>query len=297
MSTQTGKYNIKAIANMVGIQPGTLRAWERRYQVIEPIRNEVGHRLYTDEHVETLRWLVNQLNKGITIGQAVEMLQDRAIGRKDTQQYDFVNQLTEYLLDSLLSFDEERAKHLLNQAFGLYTVEKVVFDVMRPLLVNIGELWKDEQITVAHEHFVTGFIRAKLTSLIQSCSVNTKLPKAVAVCSPREQHELGLLFFTLFLRRKGFDVIYLGVDVPERAINDVIKEVEPNYLFVSCSTKDGFQETLDLIRKLKVTCPEMEIGVGGQGVCDKQSKERQDVSYFVLGSEIEEWEGWLTSGS
>ncbi|TKJ03751.1 MerR family transcriptional regulator, partial [Bacillus cereus] len=47
MPTLNGKYNIKAVSNIIGVQPSTLRAWERRYQIIAPKRNQAGHRLYT----------------------------------------------------------------------------------------------------------------------------------------------------------------------------------------------------------------------------------------------------------
>ncbi len=68
-----GKYNLKAISQMLGIQAGTLRAWERRYQIIAPVRNEAGHRLYTEEHVKIIKWLLVKVNNGFTISQAVHL--------------------------------------------------------------------------------------------------------------------------------------------------------------------------------------------------------------------------------
>ena len=74
MADQEGKYNIKAASQMLGIQPGTLRAWERRYQMIAPVRNESGHRLYTEEHIKILKWLLKKVNQGFTISQAIALL-------------------------------------------------------------------------------------------------------------------------------------------------------------------------------------------------------------------------------
>ncbi len=67
MASLEGKYNIKAIATMLGIEPGTLRAWERRYRIVKPIRNQAGHRLYSDEHVAILRWLMDKVDKGFPL--------------------------------------------------------------------------------------------------------------------------------------------------------------------------------------------------------------------------------------
>lgn len=63
MATEEGKYNIKAVSKMLGIQPGTLRAWERRYQIVAPKRNESGHRLYTEEHIKVLKWLIRKVDQ------------------------------------------------------------------------------------------------------------------------------------------------------------------------------------------------------------------------------------------
>ena len=60
---------------MVGIQPGTLRAWERRYQILNPVRNESGHRLYTEEDLRKLKWLTEKVSGGFTISQAVSLLE------------------------------------------------------------------------------------------------------------------------------------------------------------------------------------------------------------------------------
>lgn len=75
MPTLNGKYNIKAVSNIIGIQPSTLRAWERRYQVIAPKRNQAGHRLYTEEHIQILEWLMEKVSSGMMIGQAVQLLE------------------------------------------------------------------------------------------------------------------------------------------------------------------------------------------------------------------------------
>ncbi|MGL4819521.1 MAG: MerR family transcriptional regulator, partial [Bacilli bacterium] len=73
MADEVGKYNIKAICNKLGIQPGTLRAWERRYQIIRPVRNDAGHRLYSEQHVRILEYLIDKVQNGFTIGQAVSL--------------------------------------------------------------------------------------------------------------------------------------------------------------------------------------------------------------------------------
>ncbi|WP_339062654.1 MerR family transcriptional regulator [Tepidibacillus marianensis] len=75
--SEKGIYNVKAISKKIGIQPGTLRAWERRYQIVTPKRNEVGHRIYSEQDLAILKWLVDKVNQGFTISQAVELLSEK----------------------------------------------------------------------------------------------------------------------------------------------------------------------------------------------------------------------------
>ena len=67
-------YNIKAVAQMVGLLPVTLRAWERRYGLPTPTRGGQGYRLYSEHDLQTLRWLKSQLDAGMNIGQAAQRL-------------------------------------------------------------------------------------------------------------------------------------------------------------------------------------------------------------------------------
>jgi DNA-binding transcriptional MerR regulator len=107
---------MKAVSTMVGILPGTIRAWERRYQMIAPIRNEAGHRLYSDNHVRKLKWLVQKVNDGFTISQAVSLLEHQA--REDSiqsinpQLENRIAQLQRSILEAFFVLMNVQHKHL-----------------------------------------------------------------------------------------------------------------------------------------------------------------------------------------
>jgi methanogenic corrinoid protein MtbC1 len=296
MASQEGKYNIKAISTMLGIQPGTLRAWERRYQIIAPIRNSAGHRLYSDDHVATLRWLIDKVNKGFTVGQAVGLYENGNVTlqiNEGVRHEDYSVQLSEEILNALLSFEENKANQLLNQAFSLFSIEKVTIDILGALLVRVGYMWENQKITIAHEHFVTSFLRTKIGTIFHNLPVDGFLPKVLAVCGPNEAHELGLLIYTLFLRRKGFEVIYLGAGIPSEDVELVLREVNAKMFFTSCTMDENLNATLKLLDYLKGTFPELLIGVGGFAL-DGMSKEKK-ASYksHLVGRSKTEWEEWI----
>ena len=74
MPTLNGTYNIKAVSNILGINRVHF-AHGKNYHIIAPKRNRAGHRLYTEEHIHILKWLMNKVSEGMMIGQAVQLLE------------------------------------------------------------------------------------------------------------------------------------------------------------------------------------------------------------------------------
>jgi MerR family transcriptional regulator, light-induced transcriptional regulator len=301
MSNHEGKYNIKAVSKMLGIQAGTLRAWERRYNMIAPIRNESGHRLYTEEHIKILKWLIVKVDKGFTISQAVNLLETNQASINDEQvelktdgeQVDYSEDLMDELLYALLRFDESKAHDLLNKAFSIYSVDKVVIEILGTLLVKIGDKWENGKITSAHEHFASSFLRSRIGMILHTLPVDGLLPKVIGVCGPEESHELGLLIFTLFLRRKGFEVIYLGASIAEGDIDIVLKEVKPEFLFLSCTLVRNVKKTLELVDELSLKYNNLQIGLGGKAFSKVTPQILEPYESFLLGENKQQWESWL----
>ncbi|MDR7072571.1 MerR family transcriptional regulator [Fictibacillus barbaricus] len=294
-----GKYNIKAVSKMLGIQAGTLRAWERRYSIVQPHRNEAGHRLYTDEQVYILKWLVNKVNQGFTISQAVDVAQNGEL-YKDTSPFSDENtdraaEMSNQILEALLSFQERKASDLLSQAFSMYNLEKVIIDILGTLLVRVGHLWEDQKITVAHEHFTSSFLRMKIGQLMHGLPSDPYLPRVIVGCGIDEQHELGLLMFTLFLRRRGFEVIYLGYGIPEEDFEKVIGKVQPKLVFLSCTLSDPALKTLEWIRNIHDKYQETSFGIGGSAFGHISLSIQENFKQFIIGSTKEEWDNWITS--
>jgi MerR family transcriptional regulator, light-induced transcriptional regulator len=292
-----GKYNIKAISNMVGIQPGTLRAWERRYQILNPVRNESGHRLYTEEDLRKLKWLTEKVSGGFTISQAVSLLETESstVGTFEEEgEVDSPQKIRDELLTMLLSFEEGKAQDLINHAFSLYSVEKVVIDILGSLLVTVGDMWEKGQITSAHEHYTTQVLKTRISMIFYSLPSNGLLPKAIAVCGPNETHEVGLLVFTLFLRRKGFEVIYLGSSIEDKDVELIVKEVDPTFLFMSCTMMENAEKTLNLTNQMIKKFPHLKVGLGGYVFDGLDSKRKGQAQPFILGNTKEEWNSWLT---
>jgi MerR family transcriptional regulator, light-induced transcriptional regulator len=298
MADQEGKYNIKAVSLMLGIQPGTLRAWERRYKMIAPVRNDSGHRLYTEEHVKLLKILLKKINQGFTISQAVAMIDKKPLYvEADIEQPIYQLQcvkLTEELLEAFVKFDEPKAQEVINTLFAIFTVEKVIFEVFSTVLVNMGKLLESGKANSSHIHFASMLIRSRIAAIYHNHSINLLRPKAVTFCSPGEWHDIGLLIFSLFIRRQGLDVINLGANIVVEDLDQSLNIIQPKYLFISCTMQENIPPTLELINQLTEQFPSIRIGLGGTGFYTLNQVEKKQLSNLFVGQTVAEWEKWLT---
>ncbi len=237
----TPLYNIKAVVQATDISPSTLRAWERRYNMCQPQRSESGYRLYSDRDIAVIRWLKVQVDAGMAISQAVAWLNSltaeakgdsaqlptpagHTVARNAGARYDPQNPqtLAEQLLDSLMRYDEATAEQVMALAFSLYPVEQVGERVILPVMIEIGERWHRGDLSITREHYATNYMLQRLAAILRTLPNLYDGPEMWVGCAPGEQHEMGALFLSIFLRRAGYQVRYLGQDLP---VDDLIQEV------------------------------------------------------------------------
>ncbi len=226
-------YNMKAVEQQTGISAATLRAWERRYTLVEPKRTVSGYRLYSDRDVALLRWVRVQMNEGLTISRVVALLEGMGQTNEpiwvEADESLFLNQpdmpvppssFVQPLAQALMNLDDRRADEIMEQAFALYTMATVYVELITPTLVEIGEAWHRGDISISTEHYATTYLRGRLLGLLQAYPHRSDMPMIMVGCAPNERHEVGALIFAVMLRQQGYNVVYLGQDVP---IEDVIE--------------------------------------------------------------------------
>jgi len=267
-------YNIKAVAQMVGLLPVTLRAWERRYGLPTPSRGGQGYRLYSEHDVQTLRWLKSQIDAGMNIGQAARKLFQLRESGIDPAANEMgymektlsMDNLKDSIFRSLKRLNEKAAGESLRQAISVYPVEQVFRDLIEPVMVEIGEGWRKKELAVGIEHFATNFFREQIMSILSATPQPFRNGVIVATCLPGEQHELGILMLVVLLRMHGWNVVYLGANISFERLEEVLQPLRPRVILFSSSTsetavhRDGIPA---LIEKLPPPAP--HVILGGKG--------------------------------
>lgn len=313
----TPLYNIKAVVQVTEISSSTLRAWERRYNVGVPQRSASGYRLYSDRDIAIIRWLKRQVDTGMSISQAVswyrklveetDSLQDVVLPEKThgTLQQGAVDSggvdvptvrssvrnfsiLQEELLNSLLHYRENQAEQVLTEAFSLYALEEVCDNLIAPVLVEVGERWHSGELSITREHYATGYLRHRIVSLLRTVAAGTPGPLVWIGCAPGELHEIGSLMLSVYLCRAGYQVRYLGQDLPLDDLIEEVKLTQPAILLLSAATKESSQNLKRLTEQLSsLTASGLLIGYGGR-VFNRNPELRTEIPGIYLGATAHE---------
>lgn len=212
MSSIEAQIPIRTLSALTGVNPVTLRAWERRYGLLRPLRSDKGHRLYTHTHVDQIRRVLALLDRGVPVGRVKELLEaEAAVSAGGTGPW------TGYLeraASAIARFDEAEVDRIYEDALSLHPMHVVTRRLVLPLLERLGERWTKIAGAVAEEHFFATYMRSKLGARLQYRSRYAAGPRLVAACAPGEQHEIGLLLFALEAAEAGLRPLILGADTP-----------------------------------------------------------------------------------
>lgn len=248
-------YNIKAVSNLVGLPPVTLRAWERRYGLPLPQRGGQGYRMYSEYDLRILNWIKAQLDSGLSISRAVEFLVELRTAGKDpaleqplisSQPTVSTRHLAAHFQQALEHFNDQNAANILRQAFAIYSVDTVILDIVQPTLVQLGEAWHRGDLPITVEHFATQFCMQHLNSLMSSSAQPNRPGVIVAACAPGETHEIGLLSMVVMLRWRGWDVKYLGPNLKLDRIAEALTPLRPKILLFTATLPENAQNLIEL---------------------------------------------------
>ncbi|WP_256669839.1 MerR family transcriptional regulator [Pseudomonas sp. OIL-1] len=155
---------IREVARQTGVNPVTLRAWERRYGLIQPQRTPKGHRLYSAEHIARIRQVLGWLQRGVAVGQVKRLLQDSPTLREPISSL-WDEQLNEWLA-CIEQLAERQLDDVFNRALALYPSETLCEHLMSPLLAQLQSRWAAHPSMRVEQVFFLSWLRSKLNARI-----------------------------------------------------------------------------------------------------------------------------------
>jgi MerR family transcriptional regulator, light-induced transcriptional regulator len=255
MAVEEPQLRIGELSRRVGVSPALLRAWERRYGLLEPARTPGGLRLYGPIDERRVRDMQAGLRRGLSAAEAARAALAGAAAEPGLGS-DFAR-----LAEALDAMDAESAHVTLDRLLATFTLETVLSDAVLPYLHDLGERWSRGAASVAQEHFASNLIRGRLLALARGWERGGG-PLAVLACAPGELHDISLIAFGLALRGRGWRIAFLGADTPVASVADAATTLGPELAVISAVTPAGFEAAAGELQEL---CGRQDLALAGAG--------------------------------
>jgi DNA-binding transcriptional MerR regulator/methylmalonyl-CoA mutase cobalamin-binding subunit len=286
----TATYPIKAVAEATGLTVETLRAWERRYRVIEPKRGAGGHRLYTTHDVSRLRRLQETTARGHPIGKIAHLSNDalsRLLSDRPASGDGAAAQaLIERILAAVSKYRLTECDQVMAMAFALLSPVEAVHSVLSPALREVGARWHRGEMCIAQERIASNCARRQLISLLHTFNGAAKGAAVVFATLSGERHELGILMYATVAASLRLRTFYLGADLPAEEVARCALEINAMAVAISLVNQGPFEATLAQLHTLRRRLPdEVEIWLGGPALAeiDKSSLPSRSVPMLEPG--------------
>jgi DNA-binding transcriptional MerR regulator len=242
-------FSIKDLENLSGIKAHTIRIWEKRYNILEPMRTDTNIRLYDLLSLQKLLNITLLHDYGYKISKIASYPEDQipVLVREIISEKSAKNHAISAFKMAMMDFDQELFFTTYAQLLSEKSFKEIFYQVFIPLMTELGLLWQSETITPAHEHFISYLIKQKLLINTEKLQVlrPTKTDKVFVLSLPmNEVHELGLMYLNYETLLHGYKTIYLGESMPIENLLDLKKHFK-SIVFVSYLTVQPDRDSIN----------------------------------------------------
>jgi DNA-binding transcriptional MerR regulator len=254
------RLRIGELSRRTGVSRELLRAWERRYGLLQPERTEGGLRLYSADDERRVRRMRAEMAAGVSAAEAARVVLASA-GERERVPSDALETARGRLSRALEEMDAEEAHAALDDALTAFMVDTVLSGIVLPCLRELGQRWELGELSVAQEHFASNLIRGRLLGLARGWERGDGR-LALLACAAGEQHDLALIAFGLALRGRGWRIAFLGADTPATSVAEGAGRLGPDLVVVSAVSPRAFRSEESELARLAANA---ELAIAGPG--------------------------------
>lgn len=260
-------YTISDVEKLTGIRSHTLRAWEQRYALVTPFRDDNNVRHYREEDLRELSNIAVLNRHGYRISRIAAMAPEERT--REVAAVTSLNISPDTPLDALtlsvLEMDPFKFGLIIDTNIEQRGFEETMMEMIYPLLDKLGLLFFTGSINAVQESFTGALIRQKILA------ATDRLPSAARAGRPAfalflpegERQELSMLFVQYLLRKRGFPVLYAGADISSTDLGDLCRVRHVDYLFTVLSSNYVARPVEDLVGDLVAHCPDCRLLLAG----------------------------------
>jgi DNA-binding transcriptional MerR regulator/methylmalonyl-CoA mutase cobalamin-binding subunit len=258
-------YSLGAVSRLTGLSSHVLRAWERRYQAVSPLRTPGGTRRYRESEVARLRLLAAATRAGHRIGDIAALseteLRSRTIGPEQEPHPPLRR-----ILETIEQLDADETTRLLGLQLAALGSREFVAAVAEPVLREVGDRWEQGRLCVAGEHLASASVRNLLGLALRRSSRSSSSAPILFTTLAGERHELGALACAVIALDLGANAIYLGPDLPTGEVVAAAGTTRAGAVAVSTSRCTPARQLERAVRQLRHALPrDVALWIGGGG--------------------------------
>jgi len=278
---EEGRLTIGALSRATGIPIETLRTWERRYGVPEPMRKPSGHRVYALSAVPRLRRVAEAVARGHRPAEVVpisESALENLLTSVSTRPARELRPLREPrlsadtpddlkdLMGPVAAYDGETLGRALEIRWLAQGPIPFLERSLTPFLHEIGRAWAAGSLSIRYEHFASARVADFLRARRRPYEEQAKGPRVALLTLPGDLHEIGLLMASLVFSMEGWQVIYLGPNTPIDQAASLSRDARLDAMAVSISSSYGAEAATAAIQSLRKVLPRaLPLLAGGGG--------------------------------
>ena len=309
MDNSTRLFPMRTVSERTGLTSHVIRAWEKRYEAVQPHRTDTNRRLYSQLDVERLTMLRQLTQHGHTISSIAQLgdeeLRDRlseVLNTLSTDQ-DILSQsvpsahdLLAQCFQAIQEYDREALEEVLLIAQVELSQPQLLEELIAPLLKWIGEGWHNGSIRIAQEHIATAGIRNFLGNIQLMRNTNNTLGTIVLATPSEQDHEFGALMASIAAASLGWRCIYLGTRLPPQEIALAVSKTNATVVALSITS---FEKVTTIQQELNTLCnllpKNITIIVGGAGI--EGHKERFEQQNILVAQSLKHFSDLIANES
>jgi len=261
-------FPIREVSRLTGVNAVTLRAWERRYGLIQPTRTDSGHRLYSQADIDDIRRILGWLERGVAVSKVGSILaRGHALAGQAGRATDTWLHWQHQARQAVQRFDQARLHRLFDEVFAASTLDQVFAEVFMPV-------WQDLVVDqrgygqASEWLFLDHFLRCRVFARLQLAHVPRSRTVLLAPL-PGQCHELELLVTSLTLGCEEIGVAPLASGQPLQELALVCERLKPDALVLFSHQSPTSEITRRLTRLAAVLeCPLLLAGEAAEAAQD-----------------------------
>lgn len=214
---------IGELARRTGVNPVTLRAWERRYGLLKPTRTAKGHRLYSQAQVERVEAVLAWLARGASVGQVRDLL-DRAAGAVPLG--DWAARQAQ-LIEAIANLSQRALDQQFNQVMALYPAVTLCEQLLLPLQEALDLRWHSYFNAQLEQVFFHTWLRSKLGARVYHDNQALHGPAVLLAEDSERAQAPSLWLYAWLLSSNGIPVEVLERPVGGAQLERAVAALQP----------------------------------------------------------------------